>query len=185
MKRKIDMKIIGLYGPQRVGKTTVAEAIEHISKPHGWKRMSFAQPIREMLRPILPASALSPFADKDVPLRVLGGKTVRDALKLLGTEWGRDLIANDLWINVLLSRAEQNGWDRIVIDDLRMDNEAQAIKSLGGIIVKVLRGYEMPMDVSHSSELQWPKWQADFYAVNDTPTKCAQEIVEFAHRSNL
>jgi hypothetical protein len=179
------MKIIGLYGPQRVGKTTVAEAIEHITKPHGWKRMSFAQPIREMLRPILPASALSPFADKDNPLRVLGGKSVRDALKLLGTEWGRDLITNDIWINALLSRAEENKWDKIVIDDLRMDNEAHAIKSLGGIIVKIVRSHEMPVDTTHKSELQWPKWQADLYVVNTSPTSCAQEIVEFAHRANL
>ena len=170
------MKIIGLYGPQKVGKTSVAQAIEHITKPYGFKRMSFAEPIRQMLKPLLPPNLLIPSADKDSPIELLGGKSVRDALKLLGTEWGRALLHEDLWVNVLLSNAYEQKYKNIVIDDLRMDNEFAMIKRLGGMTVLLSRDGVVANDTSHTSELQWPKWTPDFRVINGSPTSCAQEV---------
>lgn len=174
------MNIIGLYGPQRVGKTTVAEAITKVDPGASWKRLSFADPIRAMLAAILPAEQLSPLADKSKPLKVLGGKTSRDALKLLGTEWGRQLIDQDIWLNALLNKARDNNWYNIVIDDLRMDNEYKAIKDLGGFVVRVKRDPDPPYDLTHESESQWPLWKPDMVALNTAPSACAQYILSHA-----
>jgi hypothetical protein len=172
-----ELRIIALYGPQTVGKTTVANRILEIGQIDGWRRLSFAEPIRAMLAAILPSQELSPLADKSKPLAVLGGKTSRDALKLLGTEWGRKLIDIDIWLNVLLNKATENNWNSIVIDDLRMDNEYAAIKRLGGLVVRVKRETDPPYDPTHESELQWPLWKPDFIATNNAPASCAQDIL--------
>lgn len=175
-----DIRIIGLYGPQRVGKTTVAEAITKAPGGAGWRRLSFADPIRAMLAAILPAEELSPLADKSKPLKVLGGKSSRDALKLLGTEWGRELIDIDIWLNALLNKAVDNKWHNIVIDDLRMHNEYNAIKRLGGFVVRVKRDPDPPYDLTHQSEAQWPLWKPDMTALNSAPSSCAQDILSHA-----
>lgn len=64
----------------------------------------------------------------------------RKLLQWLGTEWGREIDPN-LWVNLWKREVEETL--RVVpecivtADDCRFDNEAEIVKSLGGVIIRV------------------------------------------------
>lgn len=73
-------KIIAFAGPATVGKSTAAKVLLN----RGFKRLSFADPIRDMLRAIgVPEDKLT--VDKETPVDLLCGKTCRHAMQKLGT----------------------------------------------------------------------------------------------------
>jgi hypothetical protein len=139
--------IIGFCGLIGAGKTTAAK---HLIDEHAFTRVRFAGPLKDMMRVL----GLSPDhidgALKELPCELLGGKTPRWAQQSLGTEWGRDLIHPDLWINAWKQRAIKHL--RVVADDVRFLNEAAAIRSLGGITVRITRPGTIQQD--HPSERQ-------------------------------
>lgn len=133
--------IIGLHGPAGSGKS---EAANHLQYAHGFEIVKFAYPLKEMLTAFYRAMGLD-YTDilrriegdlKEVADPYLGGRTPRHAMQTLGTEWGRDSMRRDFWIEawrirVLKSQAS------VVVDDVRFDNEALAIHALGGMIIQL------------------------------------------------
>ena len=138
--------IIGLSGLKGSGKSTAADFLV----VDGFIKMSFADPIKRMLADIGLAWKDLYGEGKEEPNDMLNGKTPRYAMQTLGTEWGRDLISPDLWVNVvkydILQRPTR---DNIVIDDCRFHNEVGMILSLGGIVIYIDRGGESG---NHASE---------------------------------
>jgi hypothetical protein len=65
--------------------------------------------------------------------------TVGQALQIIGTECFRNLINENIWINWFFNYHRKNNYTPLVITDLRFLNEALAIKSLRGIIIRVER----------------------------------------------
>jgi len=64
----------------------------------------------------------------------------RKRLQEIGTEFGRDKYGDDIWCNVLYSWIKVyslRGIKRFIITDVRFENEANFIKSLGGTIIKI------------------------------------------------
>lgn len=156
MKRQI---LIGLYGKARSGKDTAAD---FISSRGGFHKYAFAEPIKKMLKSVFgdnfhegDRSGVCPQA----------GVSYRHMMQTLGTEWGRDCINKDLWLNlakaewqwVLAGRpAHRPDWDlpRMVISDVRVPNEAEWILSQGGIVIEIVSD-RSPSSVGvegHSSE---------------------------------
>lgn len=80
-------------------------------------------------------------ADKEQPLDLLCGRSARSALQTLGTEWGRNLIGDDLWLRAWLHavETESDPGDVIVADDVRFANEAETIIERGGLVLCVVR----------------------------------------------
>ena len=78
---------------------------------------------------------------KETPTDHLNGRSPRHAMITLGTEWGRDLIHPDLWVDT--ETAHLLGFhsprDRVLFDDVRFPNEVAAIRRLGGLIWRVER----------------------------------------------
>lgn len=142
--------VIGFCGPLQSGKTSASHIV--ISHHPGYSAVSFAQPMRNMLH-ALGVSYEDMQLRKGVALPALCGNTPRYALQTLGTQWGRDLIGEDIWVNAarhLICQHLDNG-HRVVLDDVRFDNEAQMIRELGGGVVRIARpGYEY--DPRHASE---------------------------------
>jgi hypothetical protein len=64
----------------------------------------------------------------------------RKLLQWLGTEFGRS-IDPGLWVNIWKAQAQVNlaVGNMVVCDDCRFDNEAEAVKALGGVIVQLRR----------------------------------------------
>lgn len=132
------MKIIAFCGPAGVGKSTAAQY--YLTR--GYTKISFADPLRRML------AALTDVENgynerKNEPRWELCGKTIRQALQTLGTEWGRGLIGEDLWLRQFQQTVEDHPHKHWVVDDCRFDNEASLIRKLGGVVVRVERpGFE-------------------------------------------
>lgn len=125
--------LIGLTGKKRVGKSSVAAIL------CGWGAFheeSFAGPIRAAVAAILGVSEHELEAVKESPQPDFGGCTPRRMLQTLGTEWGRQMIAPDLW---LASMARRLRGQHVVISDVRFDNEARFIRERGGVVVEVVR----------------------------------------------
>src|SRR5262245_61605141 len=120
--------LIGITGLAGSGKSTLAKQYE---VEQNEKRIPFAQPLKDMLEAMgVPHKHLhgTP-AQKAEPLAILGGKSARFALQRLGTEWGRDMISESLWVDAWRQRAEitlSTGRD-VVVDDVRFANEVDVI----------------------------------------------------------
>ena len=71
-----------------------------------------------------------------------GAPTARRLLQTIGTEWGRGCVHPDLWTCIAMcdvGLALREGADIIVFDDVRFEEEAQAIRDSGGVVVHVFR----------------------------------------------
>jgi predicted kinase len=152
------MIVLGLCGPAGSGKTFAAL---HLMERHGFVRLRFAEPMRAMLRGLGCTAEELDGALKETPSFRLCGRTPREAMQTLGTEWGRALIDPDLWVRAWRDRldalAEETPQARIVADDARFANEAAAIWSLGGSLIRIDRAGlapPCPAAAAHASETQ-------------------------------
>lgn len=156
-------KLIGIYAPlPGSGKSTLAEAI--VRKGKATRVISLAEPLKEMLVVLLVHNGYTAQEAwhlithcKHQSLQCLGGKTIRYALQTLGTEWGRNFIDEDVWVipwEKKVERMLEAGCD-VVCDDVRRDNEMQAVRDEGGMVV-VLRRPALPVPecANHASEGQ-------------------------------
>jgi hypothetical protein len=164
--------LVALAGLAGCGKTTVALGLV---KNHGFHRISFADPLREMGRAFgLTSEEMS--TGKMDPLARYGGKTPRQILQSLGTEWGRQMVDPEVWVNATRGRILDVWRDggEVVIDDCRFDNEAAMVKDLGGRVVVIERAGLTRM--AHASEagisdhLVDARWANDFASAADAMT---------------
>lgn len=127
--------IIGLVGAKGSGKSSVFAS--HLIKKYQFHSVSHADPIKEMVKALGLSEDHVNGALKDVPCKILCGKTPRWAMQSLGSEWGRGLIDPDLWIHLWAQEAKLH--KRVVADGVRFVNEVDAIRNLGGITIKIRR----------------------------------------------
>ena len=130
--------IIGLSGYARSGKDTVAELLV---LNYGFKRMAFADGIREALLVLNPILHDGHRLNEVVGMygwEVAKSKDeVRRLLQVLGTEVGRKLINEDVWVWLLFNKISTD--ERIVIPDVRFPNEAKMIEQQGGDVWRINR----------------------------------------------
>lgn len=124
--------LIGLCGAAGAGKNSVAEFLTEFTQ------IAFADPLYECVSTItgLPVDRLK---DRDVKETVIPrlGKSPRQLLQTLGTEWGRGTVHPEIWIRIAMERAGQH--PNVVVTDVRFDNEAQAIVDAGGEVWRIAR----------------------------------------------
>lgn len=129
--------IVAFTGLAGAGKSTAAA---HLVKSRGFERVRFAGPLKAMMKALGCTDAEIDGDRKEVPCDLLGGKTPRQAMQWLGTEWGRDLIDSNLWIRAWRAAVDRlPGGIPAVVDDCRFPNEAEAIRAAGGVIVRIER----------------------------------------------
>lgn len=142
--------VIGLCGLAGSGKSTAARLL---SRELGFARRPFAYQLKAMLSALgVDREVLDgPREMKEVPLECLGGITARHAMQTLGTEWGRQCMRPDFWIHQW-SRGVAH-FNRVVADDVRFQNEADAIRALGGTVYRIdRRGSGDRINPEHASE---------------------------------
>jgi hypothetical protein len=164
------MRIIGFAGKAGSGKDTAALALIH----QGWYKYSFAQPIRDGLEAMfgIPQSDMFDTQLKNQP-DYKYGRSIRYLLQTCGTEFGRNMVDEDVWIKRGMEIC--SSYERVVIADVRYENEAMAIRNAGGIIIEVIRHdpeYEKLVEtggvVAHSSEACLPRELIDVVFDNNS-----------------
>ncbi|APT31945.1 hypothetical protein MCBMB27_02654 [Methylobacterium phyllosphaerae] len=139
--------IIALSGRAGCGKSTAAA---YLVERHGFARVRFAGPLKAMLRAYLAEIGLGPEAiealiegdRKEKPSPVLAGRSPRYAMQHLGTAWGRELMGPDFWTRAweeAVERAFERGALGVVAEDCRFENEAAAVRAVGGSVLRIER----------------------------------------------
>lgn len=128
------------------GKTTAANIL---IREYGYEPHKFAAPLKQMIRALLASTGMSPEEIearveghlKDEPIPQLRGAPCRSLMVVLGTNWGREMIYSDLWVDVACSGIRQaiDSGLRVVVDDMRFINEYQTLRAIGAVMVKVTR----------------------------------------------
>ena len=191
--------LVGIVGFMGSGKGTVGEILAE----SGFITDSFARPLKDAVSIIF-----------DWPRKLLEGDTAlsrkwreepdafwsekfgrpfspREALQLMGTEAGRDVFHNDLWVISLINRSK--GKD-VVVTDVRFQNEIKYIQDNGGIVIRVKRGEDPSWfdtvastnylsddiidSLPHRSEWDWVGCDFDHIITNDGTLQQLREKVE-------
>ena len=159
--------IIALYGPQQVGKSTAAlSLVDH----HGFVSVAFADPLYRMIAALLNISMEEVRRlPKNEPMEALGGQTLRYTLQTLGTEWGREKISQNLWVDTarrsILSCVAAG--HPVVVDDLRFDNEYDVLSEVGCLFVRLRRdGVPEQDNPEHASETAWANFHSNADVTN-------------------
>lgn len=162
------MKLIGFIGRKTSGKDTAAQ----ILVDNGYENVKFAGALKFMLRAYftylgLDDKTIQKMIDgrhKEIPTWLLEKRTPRWAMQTLGTEWGRDLIGKEIWVNACIRRCQQ--FYKVVVTDVRFENEVAGLQGIGGKIIRITRpGTEID---THESERLIDTLPADFEIVNDS-----------------
>lgn len=157
------LPVIGLMGALGSGKTTVAK---HIAATRGYLRLRMADPLKDMLLALGLTRAQVDGDEKETPSPILGGRTPRFAMQTIGTEWGRQIIHPDIWVNAMahkighlgvLPPADPRRPNGVVIDDIRFPNEVAMVERLGGLLAVIRRksAESDPFKPAHPSETFW------------------------------
>jgi hypothetical protein len=144
------MITVGIAGKARSGKDSLAK----LAFPD-WFHLAFANPIKEMEEIVLEGIENIP-EDKEEIIPELGVSR-RHIQQTLGTDWGREMIHPDIWVMCAMREAQDvelmhPDLPGIIFTDVRLDNEADWIRSRGGWIIHINRP-DAPEVRKHSSEL--------------------------------
>jgi hypothetical protein len=160
------MRLIGLAGKAGSGKDTVADHLVD----RGWERYALAGPLKRGLCATFGLS-MEHFTDRDLKEQVIEwiGKSPRQLAQLYGTEFGRQLVADDIWLRI----AEQaylhacaSHAAGFVVTDVRFVNEARWIRSMGGEVWRLERCGAGTVS-THVSELPLADDLVDVSILND------------------
>ena len=156
---------IAFVGYKGCGKTT---ACTHLKHKYGMAPMSFSAPLKDMLRVIgVPESSLSGTQEqKESPLSEFSGVSGRKMMQTLGTEWGRNLVYSNIWVDLFIKNSENLPKSQVV-DDARFPNEIEALRKSGFYIVRVSRS-ELSSNDAHESEKHVSRIVPDEELVNDS-----------------
>lgn len=128
--------LIGLTGAAGAGKDTVASLIA------GAHVTAFAEPLYQCVSTIT-GIAVNLLRDREIKEQTIPwlGKSPRQLLQTLGTEWGRNTVCQDIWVRSLLERVSPllAAGRIVVVTDVRFDNEAVAVAAAGGEVWRIVR----------------------------------------------
>lgn len=170
-------RIIGVAGLAGSGKDTVGSFLNLI----GFQRFAFADKLRESLLTLNPYVGLTKTGM--IRLRQVVSEIgwpeakknpeVRRLLQVFGTEVMREMFDDDVWIKTLESDIQKRKTKKVVITDVRFENEARWVHEMGGenwIVSRPDNESAMPMaeeNKKHVSErLNIPSYLFDIQIAN-------------------
>lgn len=170
------IKHIALYSstPQQ-GKSTTAKILKEV---YGYKTISFASPILDMIEGFLMHHGLGietieyycTKQKEDIIPSV--GCSYRHLARTLGTEWGRSLIDQNVWLNAFSQKFTRfSSHTPVVCDDLRFHNEAELLKEFGFVFVKIIRDANRSPNLDkHQSDIDLSSYEYWDHTIHNTGT---------------
>ena len=127
------MEIIGLMGHQGVGKNYLADVLLKNLPKKNSIIIAFADHFKIDCICKHNCDYDKVFGEKDYETRRM--------LQKVGTEEGRDVFGENIWINITetwIKLLNERGVERFIICDVRFKNEADWIKKMNGILIKIV-----------------------------------------------
>lgn len=182
--------IIGFGFNYQVGKDTATMAL---CRDLGFRRIGFADKLKELaleLDPLVTSATQSVNVDAGRgrlkwTVQGLGWDDakrhhpeVRAILQRLGVG-ARKVFGENFWVEQALGGVTPSA--KVAISDVRFLNEAQAVKNLGGLMIKVSRpGFTGD---GHASEVDLADYEFDYEIVNDgSLVELERKVVELVGR---
>lgn len=176
------IKKIALTGPAGSGKDEIAEVLCNAC---GFQRIALADPIKKMLVAggFCSEDDLSSRDRKEETLPLIG-KSPRQLMQTLATEWGRTHVDQDIWLKLALNRvrsiehfASRYHTQGVVITDVRFNNEATWARQHGFVVVHVNRP-----DIQPVSELGVTRQLVDLTLDNNgTLEELGEKVIQLAN----
>ncbi|MDE2441594.1 MAG: hypothetical protein KGP14_11265 [Betaproteobacteria bacterium] len=158
------MQLIGLAGRAGCGKDTIAN---FLMETHGFVQIALADVLRDGLKAMLGITDEQMYR-RDLKEQTIDwiGRSPRELMQTLGTEWGRNHVAPDIWLRVAARRIEKYRTAKpclhiagIVVSDIRFENEADWLRDQGGKVWHIKRHTSNQLAINaaaHSSEQHIP-----------------------------
>jgi hypothetical protein len=145
--------IIGISGKKQSGKSTIANRMHEIFSDIESEIIRFADPLKDIVRdcfiPVEWNWTIESFESEENKRKVTPcGKTVRELLQIVGTDWFRSVYP-DAWVNTFRMSMKFSTLPYVFVPDCRFPNELKVIQDMGGIVVRTLRH---PFEDNHASE---------------------------------
>jgi hypothetical protein len=168
--------IVGVSGYATAGKDSAADVL--VAKA-GFVKRSFADGLREVAYasdPIVgfkrrwlvltkPIHWQEAFHEIGYHEMKLAYPEVRRFLQLMGTEAGREILGDNVWVNAAMGSIAPG--DDVVFADMRFPNEALAVERTRGITIRVDRPGVEAIN-AHESETALDDWPFDYRISNDS-----------------
>lgn len=172
--------IIGFAGKKGSGKNFAASVVKQLALDEGFtvEEIAFADPLKAMLKHGLGLTddQLNNQDLKNV-IDMRYHQTPRQMMQSLGTDWGRYLVSHDIWLVRMRQRIAESNADVILVTDVRFDNEADLVRSLGGYIAEIIKPVGLDDDVdNHESEKGITLLSHDYMIPNSFDEKFSSNV---------
>ena len=160
MNSKISYNVIGITGRKYNGKDTIGKLFVD---EFGFTQLAYADPLKDVCKNIFGFDNDQLYGNKKEVVDDFWKVTPRKVLQFVGTNLFREQthqviphVGKDLWVQVMkkkiLDGLKNNPTAKFVVTDVRFQNEADLIKELGGIVIRVTRDSVNDYIDSHQSE---------------------------------
>lgn len=175
-------QIIGFMGSIGSGKSA---STDYMVSKHKHKEHAFAKPLKELAQTLgFKHKEVYGTQEEKMQLNEHWGITGRTFMQNFATQMMREMLPdviptmdlgkyNNIWIKLfeihITELKKKSRTPKIVVSDLRFPDEADAIKTHGGFIIKLIRSTDTEEKIaSHASETAGDEIEPDFVILNDT-----------------
>lgn len=168
------MILVGLIGYKQSGKDTCAD---YLVEKYGFHKYAFAEPVKQVCKIMfqLDSQQLQDATQKEEN-DSRWDMTPRQMMQQVGTDMVRHYWGENFWVRCMEMRVGKEKKDRVVVSDVRFQNEADWIKQNHGILVRIVDSTQSIHMDPHPSEVEQLSIQEDLLLSNKKDASFFQEI---------
>lgn len=131
----IKAMLIGFAGARRAGKDLAAS---HLVNNHGFVQYAFATPLKELCKDLFGLTHDQIHEKEKDLLAPKYGITPRRIMQMMGTDCVRT-ISPTFWVDALEKKLSETAAEKVVVSDVRFQNEVDLIHRRGGHVILISR----------------------------------------------